>query len=342
MNTTNRALSLRSSNRSSNGTTASTNTTSSTNSHHRYRFSLTSLRDRMPHSSSTTHQPTLAKRLHRLIKSTNTLIAAHSTAARERLSIATQLSEWGETTHPPAPSLGGGGTSTSTNDGDDGAISDISDKLGVLLSELGEQEEAYAQRLEESRAVLKVIRNTERSVQPSREGKARIAGEIVKVKGREPQSTRLVTLEQELVRAEAEGLVAEAQLGNVTRQKLKEAYTAEFLATIERAEKQAILARHGLRLLQLLDDTPVVPGDVRPPYAHASQARQILNDAEDDLREWRLDGVFVGDDKTVAVKGTVPVAPKIEEKGKQKEKVKQQEVDKGSIAETDGGVNARI
>ena len=74
-----------------------------------------------------------------------------------------------------------------------------------------------------------------------------------------------------------------------TRQKIKEAYRAEFLATIERAEKQTILARHGLRLVELVDDTPVVPGDVRPEYPHAAQARQILNDAEDDLRDWRPD-----------------------------------------------------
>jgi len=67
---------------------------------------------------------------------------------------------------------------------------------------------------------------------------------------------------------------------------LKEAYAAEFAATIERAEKQIILARHGRRLLNLLDDTPVVPGDIRPGFEHGSQARQILNDAEDDLRDW--------------------------------------------------------
>ena len=72
-----------------------------------------------------------------------------------------------------------------------------------------------------------------------------------------------------------------------TRQKLKEAYTAEFLATIERAEKQVILARHGLRLLNLLDDTPIVPGDSSIPYTQGHQARQILNDAEDDLRDWQ-------------------------------------------------------
>lgn len=74
-----------------------------------------------------------------------------------------------------------------------------------------------------------------------------------------------------------------------TRQKLKESYAAEFAATIERAEKQVILARHGRRLLNLLDDTPVVPGDTRPQFVHGNQARQILNDAEEDLREWRLD-----------------------------------------------------
>lgn len=72
-----------------------------------------------------------------------------------------------------------------------------------------------------------------------------------------------------------------------TRQKLKEAFDAEFLATIERAEKQLILAKHGRRLLALLDDTPLVPGDDRAPYEHGSQARQVLNDAEDDLRDWR-------------------------------------------------------
>lgn len=77
--------------------------------------------------------------------------------------------------------------------------------------------------------------------------------------------------------------------GTQTRQKLKEAYDAEFTATIERAEKQIILAKHGRRLLNLLDDTPVVPGDNRLPYEHGPQARQILNDAEDDLKDWRPD-----------------------------------------------------
>lgn len=48
-----------------------------------------------------------------------------------------------------------------------------------------------------------------------------------------------------------------------------------------------MLARHGRRLLNLLDDTPVVPGDRRPRFEHAHQAHQILTDAEEDLHYWR-------------------------------------------------------
>lgn len=151
-------------------------------------FSLNSLRGNT--------QPELSRKLYKLIKSENNLITAHETAGRERVSIATQLSDWGEQT------------------GDDG-ISDISDKIGVLLSEIGEQEDTYAHSLDDARGTLKAIRNTEKSVQPSRDGKAKIADEIQKLKLKEPESARLVVLEQELVRAEAENLVAEAQLTNI-------------------------------------------------------------------------------------------------------------------------------
>lgn len=248
----NRALSIRSRNRAG----SSSNKKGTTGGP----FSLNSLRGNI--------QPELSRKLYRLIKSENNLISAHETAARERLSIATQLSEWGEHT-------------------DDAAISDVSDKIGVLLSEIGELEDSYAHALDDSRVHLKSIRNTEKSVQPSRDGKSKIADEIQKLKMKEPESTRIVILEQELVRAEAENLVAEAQLTNITREKLREAYESEFSATIERAEKQILLAKHGRRLLQLLDDAPVAPGDTRAEYPHAQQARQILNDAEDDLRDWQ-------------------------------------------------------
>lgn len=228
-------------------------------SNSRHRFSMTTLRGYQ--------QPELSKKLYKIIKHENVVIGAYESAGRERVSIASQLSDWGEAT------------------GDE-SVSDISDKLGVLLSEIGEQEDIFAQSLEEYRGVLKQIRNTESSVQPSRDNRNKISDEIQKLKYKDPSNTKLVTLEQELVRAEAQNLVAEAQLSNVTRQKIKEAFDVHTAAIIERAEKQIILAQHARRLVNLLDDTPIVPGDVVKPYDQSSVARDILNDAEGDLRAW--------------------------------------------------------
>lgn len=71
-----------------------------------------------------------------------------------------------------------------------------------------------------------------------------------------------------------------------TRQNFKEAYRKEFDAIIERAEKQIIMARHGHRLLRLLDYEAIPPGSGPEPYTGDTQARQILNDAKDDLKDW--------------------------------------------------------
>lgn len=86
------------------------------------------------------------------------------------------------------------------------------------------------------------------------------------MKYKEPNSPKIVVLEQELVRAEAESLVAEAQLSNITREKLKAAFTYQFDALREHCEKLAIIAGYGKHLLELVDDTPVTPGETRPAY----------------------------------------------------------------------------
>lgn len=71
-----------------------------------------------------------------------------------------------------------------------------------------------------------------------------------------------------------------------TRQKMKEGYDIHLAAVIERAEKQILLARHARRLLNYIDDTPIVPGDQRGAYEHATAAKQVLEEAENDLRSW--------------------------------------------------------
>lgn len=55
---------------------------------------------------------------------------------------------------------------------------------------------------------------------------------------------------------------------------------------IERGEKQILLARHARSLLNCIDDTPVVPGDAPKAYDQSEQAKQVINQAEKDLRSW--------------------------------------------------------
>lgn len=93
-------------------------------------------------------------------------------------------------------------------------------------------------------------------------------------------------LEQELVRAEAESLVAEAQLSNITREKLKAAYTYQFDALREHCEKLAIIAGYGKHLLELVDDTPVTPGETRAAYDGYEASKAIIQDCEDALTNW--------------------------------------------------------
>lgn len=100
-------------------------------------------------------QPELSKRLYKLIKQQNQVVGAFEHAGKEASDVASQLSDWGEST-------------------EDEALSDISDKLAVLLSEIAEQEESFSNNLEESRVTLKSIRDTEKSVQPSRDHKQKV------------------------------------------------------------------------------------------------------------------------------------------------------------------------
>jgi hypothetical protein len=121
---------------------------------------------------------------------------------------------------------------------------------------------------------------------PRRIGKQKITDQIAQLKYKEPNSPRIVVLEQELVRAEAESLVAEAQLSNITREKIKAAYSYQFDALREHCEKVAIIAGYGKHLLELIDDTPVTPGETRAAYDGYEASKAIIQDCEDALTNW--------------------------------------------------------
>lgn len=162
----------------------------------------------------------------------------------------------------------------------------MTDKLGVLIYEIGELEDLFVDRYDQYRVTIKSIRNIEASVQPSRDRKQKITDEIAKLKYKDPNSTRIVVLEQELVRAEAESLVAEAQLSNITREKVKAAFQYQFDALREHCEKVAIVAGYGKHLLDLIDDAPVTPGETRHAYDGYEASKAIIQDCEDALSNW--------------------------------------------------------
>ena len=76
------------------------------------------------------------------------------------MEVAQQLSIWGEAC--------------------DDDVSDVTDKLGVLLYEMGELEDQYVDRYDQYRVTIKSIRNIEASVQPSRDRKCNtVRSEVV-------------------------------------------------------------------------------------------------------------------------------------------------------------------
>ncbi|AAS52355.1 AEL329Wp [Eremothecium gossypii ATCC 10895] len=217
--------------------------------------------------------PELSRKLSQLVKIEKNVLRAIEVAANERRDAAKQLSLWGL-----------------ENDDD---VSDITDKLGVLIYETSELDDQFIDRYDQYRLTLKSIRDIEGSIQPSRDRKAKITDKIAYLKYKDPQSPKIEVLEQELVRAEAESLVAEAQLSNITRSKLKAAFNYQFDSLIEHSEKLALIAGYGKALLELLDDSPVTPGETRPAYDGYEASKQIIIDAEAALNDWTLDTAAV-------------------------------------------------
>lgn len=210
--------------------------------------------------------PDLAKKLSQLVKMEKNVMRSMELVARERMEVAQQLSIWGE--------------------GCDDDVSDVTDKLGVLIYEIGELEDQFVDRYDQYRVTMKSIRNIEASVQPSRDRKHKITDQIQMLKYKDPESPKIVVLEQELVRAHAESLVAEAQLSNITREKVKAAFNYQFDSLREHCEKLAIIANFGKHLIDLIDDTPVTPGETRQPYDGYEASKAIIQDCEESLTNW--------------------------------------------------------
>ena len=114
--------------------------------------------------------PELARKLSQLVKTEKGVLRAMEVVASERREAAKQLSLWG-----------------ADNDDD---VSDVTDKLGVLIYELGELQDQFIDKYDQYRVTLKSIRNIEASVQPSRDRKEKITDEIAHLKYKDPHQQK--------------------------------------------------------------------------------------------------------------------------------------------------------
>ena len=69
---------------------------------------------------------------------------------------------------------------------------------------------------------------------------------------------------------------------------MKTAFNYQFDSIREHAEKIALIAGYGKALLELLDESPVTPGETRPAYDGYEASKQIIIDAENALASWTL------------------------------------------------------
>ncbi|EEB05395.1 sporulation protein Meu14 [Schizosaccharomyces japonicus yFS275] len=234
-----------------------------------------------------------SRRSNRLVKTSNSAIDSFMHSSKGLIAVGSLLSDWG-------------------SQSENACLNDISDKLGVLICEMGDSEEAFARQFEKSRIVLKSIRNLEHSMAPIRLHRERLSSEIDRLLEKEPSNPRLPDLQNSLVRAEAENLVGEAQLSNVSREKLKESYTTFMDAVRVRAQKQLTLAYYAQQLLDLVDGRTMIPGDTPPEY-NKDQADLIMDECNESMLQFATPKETIAEAAEPELENTTAVTSTTEE-----------------------------
>ncbi|CAB37434.1 sporulation specific PIL domain protein Meu14 [Schizosaccharomyces pombe] len=198
-----------------------------------------------------------SRKSHRIIRSGKSSGEAYKQAGKGLMNLGNHLSDWG---------------AKSSNL----SLNDISDKIGVLVSELGETEIEFVKAFNENRIKFKAIRAMEDSIAPSRAHRQRLISSIEREEERDPLSPKLTDLQNQLVRTEAENLVGEMQLDNTSREVFKSSFQGLMDAFQLRAQKQMTLSYYASQLAELINDEVAYPGDNPAAYSQ-KYATQIMH-----------------------------------------------------------------
>ncbi|GAA5849001.1 hypothetical protein JCM8547_006409 [Rhodosporidiobolus lusitaniae] len=205
--------------------------------------------------------------IHLLIKAASGVVHDHTALAREEQLFSKQLFTWS--------------SKDLENEGD---LVDICDRAAFLQYKNSELQLDAAAKLEQSRAVMKDIRNFENDLVPRRRNAVALKNKITalqKEKENTKREEQLGKLQAELSQLEAENATFEESFHTLKRSKLHEAFSLQYAAQQELAEKSAIVARYGATLLRGME-TDGVGKDYK---GHARTAR-VKVELEEALKNW--------------------------------------------------------
>ncbi|GAA5971052.1 hypothetical protein JCM8115_006131 [Rhodotorula mucilaginosa] len=216
------------------------------------------------------HQETLQLQL--LIKSLSGVAHDQTSLARQQQQYSKDLFLWSK-----------------DDRGDD--VVDICDRLAYLAFKSGEVEQAAARKMEESRIVLKDIRNFENDLVPRRRNQHNIATRIATLQKEVAAATskksdrkyedQIVKLQAELQAVAAENLTFETSFSVLKRTKLHEAFSLQFEAQKELGEKLALIAGYGKLLLQGMETD-----GTGPDYSGKERTARVKAELEEALAKW--------------------------------------------------------
>ncbi|KWU42797.1 hypothetical protein RHOSPDRAFT_35637 [Rhodotorula sp. JG-1b] len=216
------------------------------------------------------HQETLQLQL--LIKSLSGVAHDQTSLARQQQQYSKDLFLWSK-----------------DDRGDD--IVDICDRLAYLAFKSGEVEQAAAKKMEESRIVLKDIRNFENDLVPRRRNQHNLATRIATLQKEVAAATskksdrkyedQIVKLQAELQAVAAENLTFETSFSVLKRTKLHEAFSLQFEAQKELGEKLALIGGYGELLLQGMETD-----GTGPDYSGKERTARVKAELEEALKNW--------------------------------------------------------
>ncbi|GAA5949524.1 hypothetical protein JCM21900_000250 [Sporobolomyces salmonicolor] len=178
-----------------------------------------------------TYHHTETLQLQLLIKSLSGVRAEYDALARETARASKQLFLW-------------------SKDDRDADITDVSDRAAFLVYKTSELEQEAADKVEQSRAPLKDIRNFENDLATRRKNRTILAAKIDSLKGKKNNGDQVQHLTAELSQVDQENATFESSFDTLKRTKLHEAFSLQFVAQKELGEKLAIVASYGELLLE--------------------------------------------------------------------------------------------